>query len=73
VRQIPVSQHFSTGLLAGGAKVANYAGVTVETRSGAFDTPAGRKLDLIDRPGIYGLTARSMDERIAFDAIAGNI
>jgi Ferrous iron transport protein B len=42
-------------------KVAKYAGVTVETRSGAFETPAGRKLGLINLPGIYGLTARSSD------------
>jgi len=56
------------GLTGGRAKVANYAGVTVETRSGAFETPAGRKLGLIDLPGIYGLTARSMDSPIAFEA-----
>ena len=61
------------GLTGGRAKVANYSGVTVETRSGVFDTPAGRRVELIDLPGIYGLTARSMDERVALDAITGNI
>ncbi len=61
------------GLTGGRAKVANYSGVTVETRSGSFETPAGRKIDLLDLPGIYGLTARSMDERIAFDALSGSI
>ncbi len=59
------------GLTGGRAKVANYAGVTVERRSGHFQTPAGRDVELIDLPGIYGLSARSLDERIAVDVISG--
>ena len=59
------------GLTGGRAKVANYAGVTVETRSGFFTTASGRKIELIDLPGIYGLTARSMDERVALNMITG--
>ena len=59
------------GLTGGRAKVANYAGVTVERRSGQFTTPAGRSVELIDLPGIYGLSARSLDERIAVDVISG--
>ena len=59
------------GLTGGRAKVANYAGVTVERRSGAMTTPAGRAVELIDLPGIYGLTARSLDERIAVGVISG--
>jgi ferrous iron transport protein B len=59
------------GLTGGRAKVANYAGVTVERRSGHFATPAGRSVELIDLPGIYGLSARSLDERIAVDVISG--
>ena len=59
------------GLTGGRAKVANYAGVTVETRSGYFTTNSGREIELIDLPGIYGLTARSMDERVALDMISG--
>ena len=51
------------GLTGGRAKVANYAGVTVERRSGAMSTPTGRAVELIDLPGIYGLSARSLDER----------
>src|SRR5262249_29655627 len=61
------------GLTGGRGKVANYAGVTVERRSGRFETPAGRSVELIDLPGIYGLTTRSLDERIAVDAITGRI
>lgn len=59
------------GLTGGRAKVANYAGVTVERRSGTFATPGGRSVELIDLPGIYGLSARSLDERIAVEVISG--
>jgi len=59
------------GLTGGRAKVANYAGVTVERRSGTFATPGGRLVELIDLPGIYGLSARSLDERIAVEVISG--
>lgn len=59
------------GLTGGRAKVANYAGVTVERRSGTFETPGGRSVELVDLPGIYGLSARSMDERIAVEVISG--
>ncbi len=59
------------GLTGGRAKVANYAGVTVERRSGSFTTPAGRSVELVDLPGIYGLSARTLDERIAVDVISG--
>jgi len=61
------------GLTGGRAKIANYAGVTVERRSGAFTTPHGRAVELIDLPGIYGLSARSLDERIAVDVIRGGL
>jgi len=57
------------GLTGGRAKVANYSGVTVETRSGWLQTPGGIEIDLIDLPGIYGLKARSTDERIAIDLL----
>ncbi|MEE9380971.1 MAG: ferrous iron transporter B, partial [Hyphomonadaceae bacterium] len=44
---------------------------TVETRSGHFTTPGGKAIELIDLPGIYGLTARSEDERVALAALQG--
>lgn len=59
------------GLTGGRAKVANYSGVTVETRSGSFATPDGRAVELIDLPGIYGLNAQSADERVALDLLKG--
>ncbi len=59
------------GLTGGRAKTANYAGVTVERRTGWFTTPAAFRVELLDLPGIYGLTARTLDERIAADTILG--
>jgi ferrous iron transport protein B len=59
------------GLTGGRAKVANYPGATVETRAGRFRTPKGREVELIDLPGIYGLTPRSQDERVAIDLLTG--
>ena len=59
------------GLTGGRAKTANYAGVTVERRRGQFTTAQGQKIELVDLPGIYGLTTRSLDERICVDTIMG--
>lgn len=61
------------GLTGGVAKTANYAGVTVETQNGRFSTPAGAQVDLVDLPGIYGLEAQSIDERVAIDALTGKL
>lgn len=59
------------GLTGGRAKTANYAGVTVEKRRGWFNTPRGHRIQLLDLPGVYGLTTRSLDERITIDTILG--
>jgi ferrous iron transport protein B len=59
------------GLTGGRAKTANYAGVTVERRHGVFTTPAGHAVDLLDLPGIYGFTTRSLDEKVSVDTILG--
>ncbi|HRX39270.1 MAG TPA: ferrous iron transport protein B [Parvularculaceae bacterium] len=59
------------GLTGGRAKVANYPGATVETRTGRFKTPEGHDVDLIDLPGIYGLTPRSLDERVSIEMLTG--
>ena len=59
------------GLTGGHAKTANYAGVTVEAKRGQFTTPKNNKVDLYDLPGIYGLTARSSDERVAINVLSG--
>ena len=59
------------GLTGGLAKTANYAGTTVESRRGRFETPAGHSVELVDLPGVYGLEARSTDERVAIESIEG--
>ncbi len=59
------------GLTGGRAKTANYAGVTIERRSGRFKTPDGHRIRLIDLPGLYGFGTRSIDARIALDTILG--
>ena len=45
-------------------RVANYPGVTVEKKEGTR-THAGRRIDVIDLPGIYSLTTQSTEELIA--------
>jgi ferrous iron transport protein B len=53
-------------------KVGNYAGVTVEKKEGVLRDPAtGAHFTLIDLPGMYSLTPRSPDERIARDILLG--
>ncbi len=47
-------------------KVGNYPGVTVEKREGT-KTRNGRQYHFIDLPGIYSLTAYSIDEVVARD------
>ncbi|MEQ1921251.1 MAG: ferrous iron transport protein B [Pyrinomonadaceae bacterium] len=51
-------------------KVANYPGVTVERKEGAW-TLEGKTVNLIDLPGLYSLDATSLDEQIASDIIRG--
>ncbi len=45
--------------------VGNWPGVTVEKRSGALEAEAGLRLEVVDLPGTYSLSAKSEDERIA--------
>jgi ferrous iron transport protein B len=52
-------------------KVANYAGVTVERKEGRCVTPLGKRVQLLDLPGAYSLDARSPDERVTCDVLAG--
>jgi ferrous iron transport protein B len=52
------------------AKVSNYPGITVERRTGGIVLPMGRA-DLHDLPGTYSLNARSAEEQITLDALAG--
>ncbi len=48
--------------------VGNWAGKTVERKEGSIDF-AGRRIEIVDLPGAYGLTASSQEERIARDYV----
>jgi ferrous iron transport protein B len=52
-------------------KVANFPGVTVEQHTGIAELPDGRPVQLIDLPGVYSLSPRSEDERVAHDVLTG--
>ena len=60
-------------LTGGRQKVANYPGVTVERKAGAFVTPSGHRVNLIDLPGTYSLRGRSPDEEITRDVVLGRV
>ncbi|WP_432240385.1 ferrous iron transporter B [Herbaspirillum robiniae] len=52
-------------------KVANYAGVTVERKSGSFTAPSGRAIRVVDLPGAYSLQSVSPDERVTQAVLEG--
>src|SRR3954452_21060889 len=52
------------------AKVGNYAGVTVERKEGRLlGSPASSPITILDLPGTYSLSPRSIDEQIARDIL----
>jgi ferrous iron transport protein B len=51
-------------------KVGNYAGVTVERKEGKLrGGPAGAAITIIDLPGTYSLSPKSLDEQISRDIL----
>jgi ferrous iron transport protein B len=55
-------------------KVANYAGVTVERKEGAFVGPSRRRqYRVLDLPGSYSLTPTTLDEAITRDFLLGRL
>ncbi|MFO1219974.1 MAG: ferrous iron transporter B [Burkholderiaceae bacterium] len=52
-------------------KVANYAGVTVERKSGTARLPDGRSVVVVDLPGTYSLAAATPDEHVTIEVIEG--
>ncbi|MBO9537762.1 ferrous iron transporter B [Herbaspirillum sp.] len=52
-------------------KVANYAGVTVERKSGSFTAPSGRAIRVVDLPGAYSFSSVSPDERVTQAVLQG--
>lgn len=58
-------------LTGGNQKTGNYAGVTIEKKSGKFKTPRGLVVNIIDLPGLYSLSAGSPEENIAQEILLG--
>ncbi|MFZ4115598.1 MAG: ferrous iron transport protein B [Chthoniobacterales bacterium] len=52
-------------------KVGNYPGVTVEKKLGSFIGQHGEKIELLDLPGSYSLSAHAPDERVTRDVLLG--
>ncbi|MDO5290860.1 MAG: ferrous iron transport protein B [Pseudomonadota bacterium] len=59
------------GLTGANAKVANYAGVTVDRREGRL--VGDPSIRIIDLPGTYSLRAASPDEAVARDVVLGKL
>jgi ferrous iron transport protein B len=51
-------------------RIANYPGCTVEKKLGTF-VDAGVKITLVDLPGTYSLSPRSLDEMVSVDVLLG--
>ena len=61
-------------LTGGRQKVANYPGVTVERKEGAFVNARTHVLyRVLDLPGTYSLVPTTLDEAIARDAVTGRL
>lgn len=58
------------GLTGSRQQVGNWPGVTVERKEGSFSLD-GKKVRVVDLPGIYSLGASSVDEQIASDFLLG--
>jgi ferrous iron transport protein B len=52
-------------------KVANYAGVTVERKEGVALTSSGKRIRILDLPGVYSLDAATPDEHVTCDVLLG--
>ena len=52
-------------------KVANYAGVTVERKEGIAITPSGKRVRILDLPGLYSLEPATPDEQVTTDVLLG--
>ena len=59
-----------TALVGIHQRVGNYPGVTVEKKTGET-VLEGRRVEVIDLPGLYSLAPRSRDEMVAVDLLLG--
>jgi len=53
-------------------KVANFAGVTVERKTGRFVSASGRVWQILDLPGTYSINGNTPDEQITQAVITGH-
>lgn len=53
-------------------KTANYAGVTLEKKEGYYTGPDGRRVEVLDLPGLYSLSVNSPEEKIAQEVLMGS-
>ncbi len=53
-------------------KTGNWAGVTVEKKTGRWRVDKKESIDIVDLPGIYSFTTSTLDELIARDYILNN-
>ncbi|WP_028583641.1 Fe(2+) transporter permease subunit FeoB [Desulfogranum mediterraneum] len=49
-------------------RVGNWPGVTVDRKTGVYEH-AGRQIEVVDTPGIYSLSASSLDEEVTRDFV----
>ena len=54
-------------------KIANFPGVTVEQKIGKVRLATEHEVELVDLPGVYGLTPHSEDERVTRDVLLGEM
>lgn len=59
-----------TALTGVHSRIGNYPGVTVEKKTGRF-THHGVTVNLVDLPGTYSLSPRSLDEMVSVDVLLG--
>src|SRR5579862_4112149 len=54
-------------------KVGNFPGVTVEHHTGYVRDANGEEIALVDLPGVYSLSPKSEDEKVAVDVLMGKM
>ena len=59
-----------TALTGVHSRIGNYPGVTVEKKIGWFEF-SGQRIRLVDLPGTYSLSPRSIDEMVSVDVLLG--
>lgn len=56
------------------AKVGNYPGVTVERKEGKLKgAPSDKQITILDLPGTYSLSPKSLDEQVARDVLLNRV